>query len=109
MANRNLYKLEMLLLKVLESGDYYGYQLAQSLKELSQGQLHISEGTMYPILYKLTEQGLISDYTRLIKKRQTRVYYHLEETGKQHLEELIKDYYEMTDAIQRILGPREHS
>lgn len=106
MANRNLYKIEMLLLKVLEEGDCYGYQLTQSIKEHSKEQIKIADGTMYPILYKLLDQGFISDYKELVGKRQTRVYYHLEPSGKDHLEQLIKDYYQMTDAIQRILGPR---
>ena len=106
MANRNLYKIEMLLLKILEEQDCYGYQLSQSIKEKSQEQIKIAEGTMYPILYRLLDQGLISDRKELVGKRQTRVYYHLEPKGKEHLEHLIHDYYEMSDAICRILGPR---
>ena len=108
MANRNLYRIEMLLLKILEEGDCYGYQLTQSLKERSNGKISIAEGTMYPILYKLLDQGLISDRKELVGKRQTRVYYHLEPEGKEHLKQLIKDYYEMIDAIQAILSfPKE--
>lgn len=109
MANRNLYKIEMLLLKILEEGDCYGYQLTQSIKERSQKQIKIADGTMYPILYKLLDQGFISDYKELVGKRQTRVYYHLESSGKEHLKQLIEDYYQMTDAIQRILGPRNQT
>lgn len=107
MANRNLYKIEMLLLKILEEGDCYGYQLTQSIKERSKEQIKIADGTMYPILYKLLDQGFISDYKELVGKRQTRVYYHLESRGKEHLKQLTEDYYQMTDAIQRILGPRK--
>lgn len=106
MANRNLYKIEMLLLKILEEGDCYGYRLTQSIKERSQKRIKIADGTMYPILYKLQDQGFISDYKELVGKRQTRVYYHLETGGKDHLQQLIKDYYQMNDAIQNILGPK---
>lgn len=106
MANRNLYKLEMLILKVLKDGDCYGYQFAQSIKELSNGRINIAEGTLYSILYKLLEQGFISDYKELVGKRKSRVYYHLEPAGKEHLLQLMKDYYKMVDAIQHILGPR---
>lgn len=107
MANRNLYRIEMLLLKILEEGDCYGYQLTQSLKERSHEKISIAEGTMYPILYKLLDQGFISDRKELVGKRQTRVYYHLEDAGKSHLDQLIQDYYEMIDAIQSILTPQE--
>ncbi len=106
MANRNLYRLEMLLLKILEEGDCYGYQLSQSVKKRSNEQIKIAEGTMYPILYKLEDQGFISNYKELVGKRQTRVYYHLEPSGKEHLDSLIQDYYTLTDAIASILGPR---
>ena len=109
MANRNLYRIDMLLLKVLEEGDCYGYQLTQTLKERSHGIISIAEGTMYPILYKLLDQGLISDRKELVGKRQTRVYYHLEDAGKVHLEQLMNDYYEMVDANQAILTPKEQS
>ena len=107
MANRNLYRIEMLLLKILEEGDCYGYQLTQSIQKRSNGQIKIAEGTMYPILYKLLDQKFISDYKELVGKRQTRVYYHLETVGKEHLSKLTEDYYRMIDAIQSILGPRE--
>jgi len=107
MANRNLYRIEMLILKILEEGDCYGYQLTQTLKERSKGRISIAEGTLYPILYKLLDQNLISDRKELVGKRQTRVYYHLEDAGKSHLEQLITDYYEMIDAIQSILTPQE--
>lgn len=106
MANRNLYRLEMLLLKILEEGDCYGYQLSQSVKKHSDGRIKIAEGTMYPILYKLEDQGFISDHKERVGKRQTRVYYHLEPSGKEHLDTLIQDYYSLIDAIESILGPR---
>ena len=107
MANRNLYRLEMLLLKILEESDCYGYELTQTLKERSNGRISIAEGTLYPILYKLLDQGCISDRKELVGKRQTRVYYHLEEAGKSHLEQLMQDFYDMIDAIQSILTYHE--
>ena len=107
MANRNLYRLEMLLLKILEESDCYGYELTQTLKERSNGRISIAEGTLYPILYKLLDLGCISDRKELVGKRQTRVYYHLEEVGKSHLEQLMHDFYDMIDAIQSILAYHE--
>ncbi len=51
----------MLFLKVLEQEDCYGYQLTQSIQDITNGQIKIAEGTMYPILYKLQDKGYISD------------------------------------------------
>ena len=106
MANRNLYRIEMLILKVLEEDDCYGYQLTQTIKEKTGGQIVLKEGTLYPVLYRLLDQGFITDRKELVGRRQTRVYYHLEPAGKEHLDKLIEDYYGLVDAIQCILGPR---
>ena len=61
MAKKSFYKIEMLFLKVLEQEDCYGYQLTQSIQDITNGQIKIAEGTMYPILYKLQDKGYISD------------------------------------------------
>ena len=106
MANRNLYRIEMLILKVLEEDDCYGYQLTQTIKEKTGGQIVLKEGTLYPVLYRLLDQGFITDRKELVGRRQTRVYYHLEPAGKELLDKLIEDYYGLVDAIQCILGSR---
>ena len=103
MAKKSFYKIEMLFLKVLEQEDCYGYQLTQSIQDITNGQIKIAEGTMYPILYKLQDKGYISDRQVKVGKRQTRVYYHLEPAGKEYLSQLTHDYYQMIDAIQAVL------
>ena len=59
MAKKSFYKIEMLFLKVLEQEDCYGYQLTQSIQDITNGQIKIAEGTMYPILYKLQDKGYL--------------------------------------------------
>ncbi len=97
--------VEMLLLHILNSkGDCYGYQLSQLIKETSDNYLIIPEGSLYPALYKLMENGYISDYKMQIGKRLVRVYYHLESAGKDRLVELVEDYLATTDSIKKILN-----
>lgn len=97
--------VEMLLLHLLDTeGDCYGYQMTQFISEKSKGVLIIPEGSMYPTLYKLIDNNYISDYKKLVGKRMTRVYYHLEDAGRERLKELVEDYAEVTLAIQDILG-----
>ena len=62
---------------------------------------------MYPILYRLTEQKYISFYEEKVGKRQTRIYYHLEEAGKEYLNQLISLYYEYTEIISFLLHTKE--
>ncbi len=56
--------IELLLLKLLDEGDMYGYQLSGELKRRSGGRYTILEGSMYPILYRLTDSGYISFYEK---------------------------------------------
>lgn len=99
--------IEMLLLHMLSESDMYGYQLSQEIKKRSSGIYTILEGSMYPILYRLTEQNYISFYETKVGKRQTRVYYHLEDSGKIYLEQLKTSYYEYTDLISFLLHAKE--
>lgn len=73
------------------------------MKERSDGAFSIPEGSLYPALYRLIEQGYISDEKRQVGKRLTRVYYHLEEAGRIHLQKLTEDYLAVKVSIEKIL------
>ena len=51
--------LEMLVLRLLSEGEKYGYQLISELKEKSGGMFLLKEGTLYPILYRMEDDGLV--------------------------------------------------
>lgn len=53
--------MSLLILSLLEKGDMYGYQIMQTISESSSGRIVTQEGSLYPVLYKLQEQGMISD------------------------------------------------
>ena len=74
--------MALILLSLLRREDMYGYQLVQETERRSGGRLKTQEGSLYPVLYRLQEQGLISDRRVLVGKRMTRVYYHLEPPEK---------------------------
>ena len=96
--------LEMLFLKILAEQDCYGYQLSQLLKERSGGVISVPEGSMYPALYKLVDNGYITDEKIKIGVRRERVYYHLTDSGRQYLSELIIAYQEVAEGIAAILN-----
>lgn len=87
----------------LQEGDLYGYQISQMMKERSDGEFSVPEGSLYPALYKLIELGYITDEKRQVGKRLTRVYYHLEEKGKQHLDCLMADYIAVKNSVEKII------
>jgi PadR family transcriptional regulator PadR len=96
--------IDMILLKILCNGDFYGYQLSQMIKEFSGKMVSIPEGSLYPALYKLQDSGYISAEKRLVGKRQERIYYHIEPSGRNYLQTLMSDYEYLTTAIQNILS-----
>ncbi|WP_050638235.1 PadR family transcriptional regulator [Candidatus Stoquefichus sp. SB1] len=99
----NFFKLEMLLLKIIDQQDCYGYQITQLISQLSNKKIEIKEGTMYPVLYRLMDNGYISDKKVLVGKRLTRVYYHIEPEGKKYLQDLYEEYLQTIDNINSIM------
>lgn len=95
--------MSLLILALLEGEDMYGYQIVQAISDYSSGKIVTQEGSLYPVLYKLQEQGLISDKKVLVGKRMTRVYYHLEEAGRVRLRELTKEYHDVTQGVFQII------
>lgn len=95
--------MSLVILALLKREDMYGYQLVQETARQSGGRLTTQEGSLYPVLYRLQKQGLISDRKVLTGKRMTRIYYHLEPAGEQRLQELIQEYEEVTNGIFAII------
>ena len=95
--------MSLVILGLLKKEDMYGYQLVQETERRSGGRIVTQEGSLYPVLYKLVDQGLISDRKVLVGRRMTRVYYHLEPAGKQRLEELVREYEEVTKGVFQII------
>ena len=68
--------LDMLVLKLLQHEEKYGYQLISELRDRSNGALALKEGTLYPILYRLEDGGLVtSRMSAHVAKEPARKYY----------------------------------
>lgn len=98
--------VDLVLLTLLQEEDMYGYQICQELATRSDGRYKLQESSMYPILYRLIAKGYISNRKELVGKRRFRVYYHLEETGKEYLKQGLADYLSTVDGVLQILGMR---
>lgn len=84
MKKNSLYKgtLQNIILKLLSKEvKMYGYQITQRAKELTEGELAMTEGALYPLLHKLEGDGIISSQIQEINGR-NRKYYFLTEKGK---------------------------
>lgn len=99
--------MSLVILGLLKSEDMYGYQLVQETEKKSGGRIVTQEGSLYPVLYKLVDQGLISDRRVQVGKRMTRVYYHLEPAGEERLKELLREYAAISRGIYEIVREDE--
>ena len=95
--------VDMLLLTLLSEGDMYGYQMSQELENRSNGYYSLQESSMYPILYRLEDKGYISGVQKRVGKRRMRVYYKIEDSGREYLAGLRKDYFALVRGILKIM------
>jgi len=94
---------DLLVLAILSKGDRYMYEIVKCITDFSKGKLEISQNTIYTVAYKLGDDGKISEYSKLVGKRRTRVYYHLEPKGKEYLNELMENFSAVTDGVFNLL------
>ena len=94
--------IPLLVMKLLEDGDLYGYQMIEELRRRSDDTFHLKAGTLYPLLHGLEEKGWITSYQGEGGGR-TRKYYHLTEKGGRELKEKRAEWARYTRAVSRVL------
>lgn len=96
--------LEMLVLKLLMENEKYGYQLISELKEKSNQMFVLKEGTLYPILYRLEDEGLVvSRWSEAKGKEVSRKYYTITEKGKEDLVQLLGLWKHFSGCVNQIM------
>lgn len=95
------------ILSLLRRGEMYGYELVQATERISGGKLVLQEGTLYPVLYRLQEQGYVADRKVLVGKRMTRVYYRLTPEGDRYLSQIREEYEQISEGARRIIEEGE--
>lgn len=103
-----LYKgcLEPVILKLLnENRRMYGYEITQRVKELTKGELNISEGALYPLLHRLEAEGILEAEMENIGNR-VRKYYSLTKEGKKQKSAAMSELQNFVDTLQLLLNPK---
>ena len=93
----------LLVLSVLKNENMYGYQMIKRIKEESENVFEFQEGTLYPILHKLEEKGLISSYWDETSGKK-RKYYAITEEGKKHLESKKEEWKLFSTKVNKVIG-----
>lgn len=97
--------LDMLVLQLLMEKEKYGYQLIMELREKSRDIFCLKEGTLYPILYRLEDEGLVeSRWSEAEHKQIPRKYYLMTDKGRQTLQEMRQSWRQIADGVERLMG-----
>jgi PadR family transcriptional regulator PadR len=95
---------QILILSVLSSGPHHGYQLALELEEKSGGSFRFRHGTLYPILHKLENEGLIRGEWQEEQSRRRRKSYSRTPAGDRYLEEQVAAWKSFFDRFSQVVG-----
>ena len=93
----------MLVLKLLEEGDMYGWQIIEELARRSYDIFQLKTGALYPILHGMENDGFISCYKETVLNGRVRKYYRIANSGKQELAKKRLDWESYAKAVSHIL------
>ena len=94
--------LPTLILQALVHEARHGYSIAQQIKARSQGLLDFKEGTLYPALHKLENEGLVESYEE-VERGRTRRYYRITKAGGKALARDRAEWRDLSRAVSTIL------
>ena len=95
--------LDMLVLRSLQLEPMHGWGITERIEQWSEEVLCVGQGTLYPALYRLERQGLITSDWRTTENNRRARYYALTPAGRKHLAQEIKDWQRMARAINLVL------
>lgn len=93
----------MLILKLLDEKDMYGYQMIETLAKKSDNTFSLKAGTLYPILHGLEKDGIVEAYEDNADSARVRKYYQLTKKGKKLLQDKKQEWKVYSVAVNKIL------
>ena len=94
---------ELLLLRLLNDQEMYGYELVRSIKKITNEAISLGEGVIYPALHSLERNGSLKSKRKAVAGR-TRVYYKLTRKGRERLAKLRDDWSRIQGGVATALG-----
>ena len=95
--------LDLLILKAVSLGKLHGYGVLLRIGQISGGALQIQQGALYPALYRLEHQGLISSEWGVSENNRRAKYYELTKRGRVQLETEISAWRKLSAAVAQVL------
>jgi PadR family transcriptional regulator PadR len=97
--------LEMVLLQLLSERPMYGYEITSALGERSNGAFDVSDGTLYPVLYRLEKSAFVEPYWQTPERGVPRKYYGITAAGHEELSRLRREWDSFAGAVTRLIYP----
>lgn len=94
----------MLILKLLDGSDMYGYQMIEELERRSENVFTLKAGTLYPILHTLEQQGIVEAYDEISDHARPRKYYKITKKGRELFQEKKSEWQSYTTVVNKVLG-----
>jgi len=93
----------LLLLGMLEKRSMYGYEMIKELENRSEGVFSLKEGTLYPILHMLEQDGLLQSYWSGTEGKRQRKYYEITPNGVEYNRVRKEEWKVFSSAVERVL------
>jgi transcriptional regulator len=95
--------LELLILKAVSLGPKHGYRILLRIQALSRGALAITQGALYPALYRLEDQGLLASEWGTSENNRRAKFYRLTRAGERHLRAETEGWNRLVSGIALVL------
>ena len=95
--------LELIVLHLLEPGEAYGYEIVSKLTAQTNGTLEVTDGTLYPVLYRLERAGYVAVRWETPARGVPRKYYQLTASGREELGRLRNEWTTFANAMTKLL------
>src|SRR4026207_222556 len=95
--------LELIVLHLLTPGEAYGYEIGSKLTAETNGALEVTDGTLYPVLYRLERAGFVAVRWETPERGVPRKYYRLTKAGHAELARLPREWNAVAGARARLL------
>jgi transcriptional regulator len=96
--------LDLLILKAISLGPEHGYGILLRIQQVSREKLQIQQGSLYPALYRLEHQGLVTSEWGESENNRKAKFYQLTPAGRRRLTEEVAYWQRLSDAIRLVLA-----
>jgi PadR family transcriptional regulator PadR len=95
--------LDLLVLKVLARGTEHGYGITLRVKQLSEDALRVEEGSLYPALHRMEQDGWIKPEWKASENNRRAKYYHLTAKGRKRLAQEQEHWARVAEGVAKVL------